>query len=71
MKQSPTHSPVRTLRNVSLFRDKWKQNIPFIDISNNLKSFLDTIILDLSGLNSSSILFSKKPQNIEGIITSN
>lgn len=50
---------------------KKKKHSRLIDISHHLESLFNTILLNLSTLNSSVILLSEKSQNIEGIIASN
>jgi hypothetical protein len=70
MKQSPTHSPVRTLVDIS------KANVviaglalPFLDIGDGVECSLDTIVLYFARLQRRKEVLARVAKHIEGIFT--
>lgn len=45
-------------------------NLRLANVSNNLESCLDTVIVDLPGLDSLHIVFAREPEHIKGILAS-
>jgi hypothetical protein len=57
IKQSPTHSPVRTLYLVNNGILQMEGNLPLINVRDDFKRRFYTIILDLARLNSGKVVF--------------
>src|SRR5687768_17907342 len=72
MKQSPTHSPVRTLIYVvssDLNTAPWT-HLRLVDIGDNLERSLNTILIDLTRLHGLDVIFTREAQNVECILAS-
>jgi len=68
MKQSPTHSPVRTLDHVSK-SDVYdaELQLPFLNVGHGVECSLDTVILYFTRLQCGEEVLARVAKHIEGI----
>lgn len=68
MKQSPTHSPVRTLQLLDMTACTIIKNLRLVDVNDNLERRLNTVVLNLAVLKGLNIGLSREPQDVECVV---
>ena len=70
MKQSPTHSPVRTLYGVSrVLTQQRRRHEPLVDVGDDFDGCFDAVFLHGTFLDGSDVVLAREAKDVECVLT--